>query len=142
MDNKICSKCHTELPTKDFFVKRNGKVGSHCKDCQRQYGRDHYTKNKKYYYNRNLLRKKQRQEWLKKFLEHKNCSVCNESRIECLDFHHLDADNKVNSVSSLLLNSGLSLDTVQNEIDKCVILCANCHRVQTAKQFGWYKSQG
>jgi hypothetical protein len=31
------------------------------------------------------------------------------------------------------------LNQVKNEIEKCDVRCANCHRRKTAKDFNWYK---
>lgn len=33
----------------------------------------------------------------------------------------------------------MPLENLMAEIEKCDILCANCHRIKTAKQLGWYK---
>ena len=45
-----------------------------------------------------------------------------------LDFDH--QHNKVDSVSNIL-SSSTNLDKVLEEIKKCQILCANCHRIKT-----------
>ena len=56
-----------------------------------------------------------------------SCKKCGDTRGYVLDFHHLDPTQKDDTVARLLAGT-YSLDKVYKEIDKCVILCANCHR--------------
>lgn len=56
----------------------------------------------------------------------KKCAHCGESRPYMLDFHHPDRDDKISCISRLWTHGSRSLDT---EISKCVVLCANCHRL-------------
>lgn len=44
---------------------------------------------------------------------------------EELDFHHLDAQIKEHTVAGMV---GKPLTAIAAEINKCVVLCANCHR--------------
>jgi hypothetical protein len=53
------------------------------------------------------------------------CSKCNENDPCCLDFHHIDPNNKKNNVSCLL--NRYSWNTILQEIQKCIVLCKNCH---------------
>ncbi len=45
---KICSKCNKELTINMFGLKRD-KLQSYCKKCQKEYAKEHYNNNKKYY---------------------------------------------------------------------------------------------
>ena len=45
----------------------------------------------------------------------------------CLDFHHTDAADKEATVSELV-NGQNSLPVIVAEMQKCIVLCANCHR--------------
>jgi predicted HNH restriction endonuclease len=46
-----------------------------------------------------------------------------------LEFHHLDASKKDMAVHSMV-HDGYSQKKIQAEMDKCVVLCANCHRIR------------
>ena len=55
------------------------------------------------------------------------CSNCPENDPVCLDFHHLDPSIKLFE-PSMSVHYGASEELLRKELDKCVILCANCHR--------------
>ena len=50
---------------------------------------------------------------------------CGESEPCCLSFHHSNGD-KTGNISDMV-NRGYGLTRIQKEIDKCVVLCLNCH---------------
>lgn len=55
------------------------------------------------------------------------CSKCGYDKyLEVLDFHHRDPRNKIYSIGALFSDRGRK--TIEKEISKCVLLCANCHR--------------
>jgi 5-methylcytosine-specific restriction endonuclease McrA len=55
------------------------------------------------------------------------CSICGYSRcVEALEFHHLDPQSKDFGISDKGYTR--SWKKVKEELDRCVILCANCHR--------------
>lgn len=66
------------------------------------------------------------------------CAICGEKDPIVLDFDHINQQEKCCSVSALIGKSETRLCT---EIAKCQILCANCHRRKTSKQFMWTKGQ-
>jgi len=53
------------------------------------------------------------------------CMVCGDSNYWRLDFHHIDPNTKEMCVSKML---HLSKTRFIREIQKCIVLCANCHR--------------
>lgn len=59
--------------------------------------------------------------------EEGECAECGEDRTVTLVFHHEYADEKVFSLAN---PTGHSLEQVKTEIEKCVLLCANCHMVE------------
>lgn len=55
------------------------------------------------------------------------CRICGYNKyIGALDFHHVDPSTKKFALSARGLTKGI--DTLKKEADKCVLLCANCHR--------------
>ena len=64
-----------------------------------------------------------RNEWVQ---GHKvKCLHCPESRFPCLDFHHRESDKKVGTIAQV---RHWSRERLAEEIAKCDVLCANCHR--------------
>lgn len=62
------------------------------------------------------------------------CERCGESDPAALDFHHLDPSEKDHELSNAMNKWGWS--RVMREIEKCIVLCANCHRKEHARQRG------
>lgn len=53
------------------------------------------------------------------------CEICGYDKcLAALEFHHIDPDKKDFSISS----SSKSIDEFKLEADKCILVCANCHR--------------
>lgn len=95
------------------------------KDKERAAKRKHYHQNKEQYYRRNNRKNQELREYLLSEKE-KGCSLCGERCIPCLEFHHVDPESKDMSVSQMI-NYG-NLNRLKEEMSKCVLLCANCHR--------------
>lgn len=55
------------------------------------------------------------------------CVRCDETDPACLDYHHRDDADKEMTVCAMVTH-GYSKDRLRAEMEKCVILCANCHR--------------
>jgi hypothetical protein len=58
------------------------------------------------------------------------CCICSEKDPRCLDFHHKEGSNKVMTVSQMC---SFGKEKLFSEIEKCVIVCSNCHRKLTIK---------
>jgi len=55
------------------------------------------------------------------------CTKCGFNHPAALDFHHVDPNEKENLVSKLVSNGCFA--AAMEEVQKCIVLCANCHRV-------------
>ena len=64
--------------------------------------------------------------WFAQLKKNLCCSRCPENHPACLIFHHRDPQNKLTEVS-VMVRKGCSLDNIIKEIEKCDVLCANCH---------------
>lgn len=67
------------------------------------------------------------------------CSDCNwfdMNNLHVLHFDHIDEKIKEQNISRLV-SRGSNLKLIQKEINKCKILCANCHRKRTLRQFNY-----
>ena len=129
MPNKLCYKCGRELPLEQFNKNCTRKDGlsAECKDCCGKYIRDYYQKHREYYLDKVNARVKSRQEYINQFKT--KCSQCGMEHPAALDFHHIDQSTKRFALSAAS-KMKLSLEEIKDEIDKCVILCANCHRIE------------
>lgn len=125
---KFCRKCNQTKEIYHFKVKyiKTGKLQSYCIDCQRQYRKQHYEQNKEKYKKLIEKRKREIRDLYTDYKRNLRCSHCGEDESCCLEFHHRD-NNKESNVSSMPFE-GNSWESIKKEIDKCIVLCANCHR--------------
>lgn len=141
---KKCTRCKRIKALNEFNYKSRIRriLSAHCRSCSSLYVRNHYLRNKQYYLDkarkRNLKIKEEVQEYVREYLSSHPCVDCNERDILVLEFDH--QRDKISSVSKMTKGYA-SLDMVKNEVAKCEVRCANCHRRKTALQFGWFKSK-
>lgn len=95
------------------------------KERNREYQKAHYQKKKDYYKDKAATRKQDMKTFITEYKTKKGCSKCKENHPACLDFHHL-SDKEFNVAEAV--TRGYSKTRILTEIDKCIILCANCHR--------------
>jgi hypothetical protein len=133
---KTCSHCGQEKLLTEFNKKRN-RYQPFCRSCQKQYAKQHYQSDPAYYAAKRDRQRLQAQEFVVARLTSSSCIDCGESDIVTLEFDHLR--DKVKDISSMV-HSGSALSTIEQEIEKCEIVCANCHRRRTAsRSTNWYK---
>lgn len=65
-----------------------------------------------------------------------NCGFFDINNLQVLQFDHIDINTKEHNISRLR-SVGSNINLIQTEIDKCRILCANCHRKHTLRQFNY-----
>lgn len=66
-------------------------------------------------------------QWYRAYKRTLCCSQCGENHPATLDFHHTDPVAKKFNVSHLF-KMDINIEQLKAEIDKCEVLCANCHR--------------
>lgn len=72
------------------------------------------------------------------YLTQHACVTCGEADPVVLEFDHRVPADKDLDISEMVRRA-YSLQRITAEIEKCDVLCANCHRRKTALQFGWYR---
>jgi hypothetical protein len=140
---KLCSKCNRILEESNFNWKiKDVRLAVHCKECSRDYIREHYYKNREYYLNkakrRNLAYKKIVYKFLGDFFYTHPCVDCGETDILVLEFDHIDRGKKTNNMSALI-KKGWSINGIRKEIENCDVRCVNCHRRKTEKESNSWK---
>lgn len=55
------------------------------------------------------------------------CIICKEQHPACLDFHHRNESKKLFNIGTAYLNRGFN--QIKKEIEKCDLVCGNCHRI-------------
>ena len=96
------------------------------KEYQRTYQRDWHQRNKEKRLARKYERKTTIHDYIQKLKGQVRCVVCGQQHPATLQFHHLNSHDKVFNISDAV-NKGFSLDKIKQEIEKCTVLCANCH---------------
>lgn len=89
-------------------------------------------------YCRKHLRKKNREDTWEFLIKSKggSCNRCNGVfHLSVYDFHHLDPKEKEIGVSKLIGN--VSMDDLLKEVDKCILLCSNCHRITHYENYNY-----
>jgi hypothetical protein len=126
---KRCSRCKEEKSDSDFHWKIPGKSLHHaCKPCQNLYTAEHYKKNKQYYKDKAKRRSKEASAMVAQ-AKARPCIDCGiEYPPHVMDFDHL-YDKEFNIAH--MPNRGFSLKRIQEEMNKCEVVCANCHRQRT-----------
>lgn len=126
MDTKVCSKCKIEKPITEFYKNKLKSDGlqSECKECHNNRHQSYYSVNKEKRLEQKRKMRKEIHEYIVRIKSEEGCCICGLQDPACLDFHHI-ADKK-DTVSNIMKNN--SLRRVKNEIVKCVVICANCHR--------------
>jgi DNA-binding transcriptional ArsR family regulator len=109
---RCCPKCNETKPLSEFYNRR-GKIGGsvYCKICTSKQSLD-------------------RQRALKQqAVDYKGgcCEKCGYSKYNgALEFHHLDPSKKDFNIGALKNYTFSS--KIKEELDKCILVCANCHR--------------
>jgi len=125
---KKCSKCG-KIKSYQEFTKKSGRkdgLNSQCKNCTRKMTKKHYQENTQYYIDKSKKQQEFLVEWYNDYKKKNECEKCGEKKWYVLQFHHRDSKEKETEISSAVRN-GWSLNRLKKEIEKCDILCSNCH---------------
>ncbi len=137
-----CGRCHQVKPIEDFNWRRRakGQYDNYCRACRSDYKREHYLRNRQRYIDaagkRRTAQAYERYGYLLEFFEMHPCCDCGETDPMVLEFDHLG--DKLFNISHGVRDRGWQV--FLDEIAKCEVVCANCHRRRTALRVGFVRA--
>ena len=140
----VCRVCHVAKPETEFPYRSRARATRHhiCHPCRSEYHRNWWAKNRVAQMPRIRRNRKTRTRQLEQriwdILLQSPCVDCGEKDLAVLHFDHLR--DKVADISTMWRKQH-SWKTVELEIAKCEIRCANCHARKTARDVGNYRTK-
>lgn len=125
-----CKKCRGMFPPSFYSPDKRRKNGlqSYCKDCMREYGRRNYHKNRDRYFEV----AKQRDIKLDALINSYKDVPCTDCGVRyphyVMDFDHLR--DKYMDISKMR-KKRMAFNKIITEMEKCEVVCSNCHRERT-----------
>lgn len=127
---KKCNQCGDQKPFSEFNKKGNG-YQHNCRKCQREWYKNYYT-NSPTEKERLFAKNKELKIFNRKMVQELKEIPCMDCGVSypyyVMDFDHRDPNTKNREVALMLT---WSTATLLQEIEKCDIVCANCHRIRT-----------
>ena len=120
---KRCYKCNEEKNLSEFRKDKSRKDGHHvwCNICARAQSKNYNSKSVE----RTRNRMKTQTTLYNELKDTLSCVVCGEEDNCCIEFHHKDPSDKNFIVAASKMRSW---ENILKEIDKCVVVCSNCHK--------------
>jgi hypothetical protein len=116
---RICKKCNLEKNIEEFAIaKTTPKKVFRRRLC-----------GKCYYQTKKPRKNKIKNEFFE-FKKTLKCLICGNNDFRVLDFDHIDPSKKSFNIGKQA-SQGIAFKSIMKEIDKCQVLCANCHRIKT-----------
>ena len=125
---KRCPKCKKHKDKSEFAKDKSRKDGlqPHCRKCKTDY---YYKLGKERVVNRTKRRREIGRKALAAYKTEHGCKICGYNKFSgALDLHHPDPKLKEYTLSRKIVTSNFSFERMWREVEKCEILCANCHR--------------
>lgn len=136
MDMITCFMCKETKNDEEFSWRRKGaQRQSHCKECQREYRKSHYEANKQKYIDKAATWTHGRLKAFHEWVSTQQCIDCGNNDPRVLEFDHVRG-TKLGNISHMV--GHVTEEALQEELAKCEIVCANCHRIRTATRGNWH----
>ena len=130
---KLCPACSLEKTVCEFN-RKGGTLQSKCRSCQRAYHRLYYQRNKSRFITKNRRNKNRQRKRLRAILwgvKQQPCQDCGGSfHPWVMELDHRDGSTKTAAVANLV-SKGCTDVRLLEELNKCDVVCANCHRMRT-----------
>lgn len=134
-ETKLC--CVYECRSKETILQESEKCDMRCIIC-------HIRRTKiQLNYKNNIKINQKYVDDLKR--EIGGCQLCgwyDENLLEALHFDHIDQTTKSDNVSTLANNNSSDIKIIKEEITKCRLICAHCHKLHTIEQLGYLMYSG
>ena len=147
MSKKNCNHCglYKDEEELNWKFKSLGVRHKTCRECVHGFNKKYFEGPAKERHLQQVNERKQEarefaREYVINYLLTHLCEECGESDIRVLEFHHRNGSEKEKAVAALV-SSGYSVARIQEEINRCRVLCANCHRKVTVEERGWFKGR-
>ncbi len=129
---KICSACKVSKSL-EMFHRQGKRHQAYCKECRKAMDRARHQANVPHRRQLSVAKIKERQKWIMQYLASHPCVDCGETDPIVLEFDHVRGV-KVQEISYLIQRNGIQ--TLMDEVAKCDVRCANCHRRITYARAG------
>jgi hypothetical protein len=138
MPEKRCCTCGVVKPLDEFNRLGRAKDGRQprCRQCHKDWHAEHKEHHNALIHARTRRLRMELATRIVEYLKSHPCVDCGEDNPVVLEFDHLR--DKVDNVSGLVRRL-TSWQAIEDEIRKCEVVCANCHRIRTAQRAGTYR---
>lgn len=138
VESKTCGSCGLDLPVSAF--NRAGAGLQHwCRECFREYFRRRGATHVRQVVAAKAKRVAATRGRMARFFASHPCVDCGECDPDVLDFDHIGVKREL--VSALVARAAPWARIIE-EIERCEVRCANCHRRVTAQRAGWSRLVG
>jgi hypothetical protein len=140
---KTCVTCGKTKDETEFNYRNKllGRRWGTCRECQSKQKKDWYERNRETHVTNTRVYKRkaiaEAQQFIWDYLSTHPCVDCGESNPVVLEFDHVRG-RKRKAVGDLA-RQGYSIDAIRREIAKTEVRCANCHRIKTHRERGWFR---
>jgi hypothetical protein len=128
---KHCTRCGKTKPVTEFHRHSEWGYQAWCKRCKSKVAAAHYQANKARRYAHNRRRQLEFRGWYTSLKAGRPCADCGQTFDPvAMQWDHLPGSMKAGSLGDLVKHGNRKL--VLKEIEKCELVCANCHAVRSA----------
>lgn len=130
---KVCGKCGIEKSEAQFTLHKKEKDGLNCwcRACSReasiQYHNNRFAIVKRRSVKQNRRQRIENNSFILEYLKTRSCVDCGLKDVRVLEFHHKNPMDKKYSIGRM---RDKSRELIEQEINKCDVVCANCHRIR------------
>jgi hypothetical protein len=128
---KKCGRCGLEKPSSEFHHwNRSDGRQPWCKPCRQTYDHDYHARNRERRRQQVKERRRRLHAWNNELKSSMPCADCGQFFPPvAMTWDHLPGSEKITEVSNLV-RAGKTLQA-RKEVEKCELVCANCHAVRS-----------